>query len=160
MSSSRFWLVIDQSLKEIISGCDVIVMAIGILSLSPRPSSYSVLFLNQENVQLWSTIWIRVRYGSVIIANHRRNCSSVSSSFFFFLKKRLGSSCLELLRYVLHDFPIHLIIQYKLSTFLSISEQRTRVNYTIVPDLVLIILPISNLPVRSLMGSKLSSSRV
>ena len=52
MSSSRFWLVIDQSLKKIIFECDVIVMAVGILSLCPRPSSYSVLFLIQEHSNL------------------------------------------------------------------------------------------------------------
>ena len=73
MSSSRFWLVIDQSFKEMIFECDVIVMAVGILSLSPRPSSYSVLFLIQENIQFLSTIGIRVQAREVIMANHRRN---------------------------------------------------------------------------------------
>lgn len=42
---SRFRLLIDQSLREIYA-CEETVIAIGILLLSPRRSSYSFLFLN------------------------------------------------------------------------------------------------------------------
>lgn len=60
---NRLRLLIDQSLKEI-DACEGAVIAIGILLLSPRRSSYSFLVLNCCHIR--SIIpWGNVRYGTV-----------------------------------------------------------------------------------------------